>query len=280
MRRTTLAGAAFGVLGLLGGLLAVVGPAEAGSPVATAPATAATTAAAKPKGWNMQKPFAREVVRPGDTDASPRAIEHVTELQYRLRWVGAFNGPITGYYGSLTRGAVKKYQRRMDLKVTGRATHKTWKRLIPQTVKARPLIHPKCKNGMGWHICYDRYRHQVTLWKRGNLRNSWLVRGGDRGYETRTGTFHVYKRDKRHTSGIYGTKMPFSQFFSGGQAFHGSPFLMDPWQDHSHGCVNMYIEDARQLWSMTSKVRLNVHIYGKWDRLAGPGIGSRSLDRM
>ncbi len=79
-------------------------------------------------------------------------------------------------------------------------------------------------------------------------------------------------------SSIYGTPMPYSQFFSGGQAFHGSPFMMDPWQDHSHGCVNMYIEDARQLWSMTHDVNLNVHIHGRWDRTAGAvGAGARGL---
>ncbi|MBA2640542.1 MAG: murein L,D-transpeptidase [Nocardioidaceae bacterium] len=270
---------------LIAGLLVTGASSAAGATVpaaTTADASPASTPASTGKGgdWNMQKRFAREVVRYGDEDSSPRRIEHVTELQYRLRWVGAFNGPVTGYFGDLTKAAVRRFQHRVGLHVNGIANHKTWAKLIPRTVKARPLIHNKCKDGIGWHICYDRYRHQVTLWKKGNLRNSWLVRGGKRGYETRVGTFRVYMRDKDHVSGIYGTAMPYSQFFSGGQAFHGSPFMIDPWQDHSHGCVNMYIEDARQLWSMTSRVNLNVHIYGKWDRMAGPGVGTRSLDLM
>ncbi len=41
--------------------------------------------------------------------------------------------------------------------------------------------------------------------------------------------------------------------------------MMDPFVDHSHGCVNMYIEDAHQLWRLTSQVRLKVHVYGAWD---------------
>ncbi len=48
--------------------------------------------------WNMQQPFAREVVRRRDRDKNPRHIEHVTELQYRLRWVGAYHGPVSGYF--------------------------------------------------------------------------------------------------------------------------------------------------------------------------------------
>jgi len=274
MRRATATLVAAGAM--MVGLLTAVGPAGATGAAPAAPA--APAAAPRADGhWNMQRPFAREVVRRKDRDRDPRHIEHVTELQYRLRWVGAYGGPINGYYNGKVRDAVKRYQKRVGLHVNGTANHQTWAKLIPQTVKARGKIHRLCKHGIGWHVCYDRYRHQVTLWKKGKLRNSWLVRGGDRGYETRTGTFRVFRRDKDHVSSIYGTPMPFSQFFSGGQAFHGSPFMMDPWQDHSHGCVNMYIEDARQLWSMTHNVNLNVHINGRWDRTAGPGVGARGL---
>ncbi len=264
MRRVTASLMAAGAM--VAGLMVAVGPAQA-SGAAEAPAAPAASAPDASR-WTMQRPFAREVVRFRDKDKSPYKIEHVTELQYRLKWVGAYKGSVSGYFNKATRQAVKKYQRRVHIKATGVATHQTWAKLIPKTVKARPLIPRLCKEGIGWHICYDRYRHQVTLWKRGELRNSWLVRGGDRGAATRTGTFRVYSRDKDHVSGIYGTPMPYSQFFSGGQAFHGSSKMMDPWQDHSAGCVNMYIEDARQLWSMTSDVNLNVHIHGRWDRHA------------
>jgi lipoprotein-anchoring transpeptidase ErfK/SrfK len=82
--------------------------------------------------------------------------------------------------------------------------------------------------------------------------------------ETRTGHFRVFYRNIDHVSSLYNSPMPYSQFFSGGQAFHGSTYMMDPFSGHSHGCVNMYIEDARQLWSLTSNVRLGVHVYGRW----------------
>ncbi len=59
--------------------------------------------------------------------------------------------------------------------------------------------------------------------------------------------------------------MPYSQFFDGGQALHGSGLMMDPFVGHSHGCINMYIEDARQLWNLTHNKRLYVSVYGAWD---------------
>ena len=235
--------------------------------LAAAPSEAATagTSMARER-WSMHDRFAREVVRRGDTDSGtyfPR-IEHVRELQYRLRWAGVYRGPVTGYFGDLTSAAVKRFQSRAKLKVTGVATHATWSTLIRRTVRGRGDVRPICR-GKGWNLCYDRTRHSVTLWHAGVLWNAWLVRGGDRGYETRTGAFRVYWRSKRHVSTIYGTPMPYSQFFSGGQAFHGSPFMTDPFVGHSHGCVNMYVEDARQLWNLTVGKRVDVGVYGAWD---------------
>jgi lipoprotein-anchoring transpeptidase ErfK/SrfK len=97
------------------------------------------------------------------------------------------------------------------------------------------------------------------------MRNAWLVRGGEYDLQTRVGNFHVFYRDIDHVSSIYDTPMPYSQFFSGGQALHGSGFMVDPFYEHSHGCINMYIQDARQLWRLTSTKRLGVSVYGSWD---------------
>ncbi|MGH3497509.1 MAG: L,D-transpeptidase family protein [Nocardioidaceae bacterium] len=214
--------------------------------------------------FNFQGPLAREVTRRGDADTSPEHIQHVTELQYRLRWAGVYGGPITGTFGPRTEHAVRVFQWRNRLFVSGVATHRTWSALIRQTLRGRAILPYRCGHGVGVHLCYDRLHHQVTLWKGHRLWNAWLVRGGDRGYETRTGRFSVYWRDRYHVSSIYGSAMPFSQFFSGGEAFHGSPFMMNPFVGHSHGCVNMYYEDARQLWRDTRGVHINVHVYGAW----------------
>jgi hypothetical protein len=92
-----------------------------------------------------------------------------------------------------------------------------------------------------------------------------LARSGDIGYETRTGNFTVYYRDIDHISRLYGTSMPYSQFFSGGQAFpritvhDGSVGRPQPrLHQHVH-------QDARQLWSLTSDKTLRVSVYGAWD---------------
>jgi peptidoglycan hydrolase-like protein with peptidoglycan-binding domain len=260
------------ITGLLVTALLTLGATEGMSPQPTVAAEATSpesTPAAMAVGhhhhhWNMQRRFAREVTKYGNTDTDAYHIQHVYELQYRLTWAKVYAGPVTGHFGPLTRGAVKRFQKKVHLRVTGVANHQTWRELIKRTVRARGLIPHICET-RGWHACYDRKRHQLTLWHKGRIRNSWLGRSGDRGVETRLGNFTVYYRDKDHVSSLYDLPMPYSQFFSGGQALHGSVLMVDPWVDHSHGCINLYIKDARQLWSLTSQVKLYVTVYGAWD---------------
>jgi gamma-glutamylcyclotransferase (GGCT)/AIG2-like uncharacterized protein YtfP len=216
--------------------------------------------------FSMRQQWAREVTRYGDEDTSVHHIEHVRELQYRLTWAGVMRTGVNGRFGTATRAAVKRYQRtERGLDPTGIATHKTWAHLIHDTIRHRGLIPRVCKTD-GWHACYDRSGHQVTLWHDGEMRNAWLVRGGDFGMETRVGTHAVFARSRHHYSQMYDSPMPYAQFFDGGQALHGSVYMIDPFLDHSHGCVNMYLEDARQLWRITSNKHLVVTVYGAWDK--------------
>lgn len=220
------------------------------------------SASASHDGWRTTR-FAREVVTFGERDRSVYDIEHVRELQWRLKRERLYRFRPTGRYGTATRAAVQRFQQRHDLRVTGNANRATWRILLQRSNHNMHTARRRC-GGEGWHICYDRRHHQATLWRNGLLWNSWLVRGGGRAYKTRLGDFTVFRREERHRSSIYGSPMPYSQFFSGGQALHGSRSMMDPYDGHSHGCVNMYVEDARQLWSLTHHRRLRVHVYGRW----------------
>jgi hypothetical protein len=225
----------------------------------------AVTAAPAEAGTYLRQPFSRETVQRGDVDVSPYDIEHVYEVQIRLRRLGLLSATPNGRFGPQTHDAVKRFQRSRRLRVTGRVGAATWKRLIPQSTFGKASAPKACRTA-GWHVCYDRKRHQASLYHNGGLHNSWLVRGGGYSTQTRTGNFTVQWRDKDHRSSQYdGAPMPYSQFFSGGQALHGSRYMMNPYQGHSHGCVNFWVEDARQLWNLTYDKTLHVHVYGAWD---------------
>lgn len=243
---------------LVGVLLLAVAVLTSSYAVPAPPANAAAR-------WTLTDPFSREVVRPGDVDGDPYHIEHVYEVQRRLKRLGLFDVTPTGVFGEITEAGVKTFQRRNDLAATGVVNYRTWRLLIRRSVRGRPTVPAGCKAD-GWHACYSRRWHQVNLYHDGRLLNSWLVRGGSAETPTRTGTFLVYYRDIDHVSATFdGAPMPYSQFFSGGQALHGSRLMMDPYVGHSHGCVNFWTEDARQLWRLTADKQLWVHVYGPWD---------------
>lgn len=213
--------------------------------------------------WDMTSPFAREVVRPGDVDRDVYNIEHVHEVQIRLRRLGLLHAAPDGVYGPRTTRAVRVFQRRSGLRDTGTVNYRTWRPLIRKSLRGRAKVPAACTSA-GWHVCYDRTWYQASLYRNGRLHNSWLVRGGSADAKTRVGSFTVYRRSKNHVSNIYGAPMPYAQFFSGGQALHGSRAMMNPLEGHSHGCVNFWVEDARQLWRLTHDKHLRVHVYGAW----------------
>ena len=214
---------------------------------------------------DLSQPFTREPVERGDADTDTYNIEHVYEVQIRLRRLGYLAAVPNGAFGSQTEDAVKRFQRARGLRPTGRVDAQTWAPLISRSTFGQGELPGVCTRA-GWHVCYDRPRHQASLYHDGMLYNSWLVRGGGYDTQTRVGNYEVQWRDEDHTSRTYGgAPMPYSQFFSGGQALHGSRYMMSPYEGHSHGCVNFWVEDARQLWNLTSTRRLFVHVYGAWD---------------
>lgn len=83
------------------------------------------------------------------------------------------------------------------------------------------------------------------------------IRSGRKGYLTRTGRFTVYWRHKNHVSDIYDAPMPYSQFFSGGQAMHATPGSVYK-APGSHGCINLSNRNARLLWNL---LKLNEAVY-------------------
>jgi peptidoglycan hydrolase-like protein with peptidoglycan-binding domain len=98
----------------------------------TKPTKAAATPTAKPS------PSATPTAKPRPT--RPEAVlqpgdrgEKVRELQHRLRQLEWYSGSITGTYRSSTTKAVKGFQKKHKLVVTGRVDQRTWTVLVGMT---------------------------------------------------------------------------------------------------------------------------------------------------
>jgi len=105
----------------------------------------------------------------------------------------------------------------------------------------------------------------------GNLEYWGPVSGGrgycpdiGRGCHTLTGTFTIFSKEG---AGCYSTKfpvgrggapMPYCMFFHGGFALHGSYEV--PGYNASHGCVRMFVNDAKWLNQEFIQDRRDIHV--------------------
>jgi len=136
----------------------------------------------------------------------------------------------------------------------GYAGPKTWQvmRAVArqQAAAGSPNRAGRCPVNRGRIACVDLTR-QISWIQDGSklVKGPVPVRTGRNKDETRTGLHRVYWRHKHHVSSIYHVKMPYSQFFDGGQAFHSIPGSV--WaQPGSHGCINMRPADAASYWRL------------------------------
>jgi hypothetical protein len=149
--------------------------------------------------------FWRETTKYGDRDTDVYHIQHVRELQHRLKRAGLFAAhQPTGNFYSYTKSELIKFQRRNNLCGTGVADQQTWRVLIKKTTKGFGRVPAGCE-GSGWWVCYDRTLHELFAYQDGKIRNVWLVRGGSYSEPTRPGTFRVFAKYSYKLSTAYGT---------------------------------------------------------------------------
>lgn len=89
----------------------------------------------------------------------------------------------------------------------------------------------------------------------------WPVSTARRGYYTPTGYFRPYSLQTMHYSKKYdNSPMPYSIFFTGGFAIHGTPHVGNLGRPASHGCVRLHPSNARALFEIVSRDREDTRI--------------------
>ncbi len=81
--------------------------------------------------------------------------------------------------------------------------------------------------------------------------STWPVSTARRGYRTPTGSYKPYSLERMHYSKLYDyTPMPYSIFFHGGYAIHGTTETRNLGRPVSHGCVRLSPDNARSLFEL------------------------------
>jgi lipoprotein-anchoring transpeptidase ErfK/SrfK len=85
----------------------------------------------------------------------------------------------------------------------------------------------------------------------GQLRHSWPISSGRRGFETPTGTYRPQRLEREWYSRQYDdAPMPYSVFFSGGYAIHGGHRRVGG--PASHGCIRLTTGNAAAFYALVS----------------------------
>jgi lipoprotein-anchoring transpeptidase ErfK/SrfK len=99
-------------------------------------------------------------------------------------------------------------------------------------------LDSRCRTGRV--MCVNKATRTLTWVVSGKPTMVMWARFGGPGHETREGTFSVLRKYEYVISNLYFTPMPYSMFFSGGQAVHySSNFARIGYAGASHGCVNI-----------------------------------------
>ncbi|WP_019874772.1 L,D-transpeptidase [Sporichthya polymorpha] len=112
-------------------------------------------------------------------------------------------------------------------------------------------------------ICVDKSKRVVRLVNNGKISVRLDARFGSSRTPTRNGMFRVYWKSRNHVSSLYGSAMPFSLFFSGGQAIHySSDFARRGYSGASHGCVNT--RDYSRMRKLFDRTPTGTRVYIYW----------------
>lgn len=101
----------------------------------------------------------------------------------------------------------------------------------------------------------DLSSQTLTVQLDGNRLYVWKISSGRKGYRTPIGTFSPKRLERMWYSTKYdNSPMPFSIFFYGGYAIHGTTDLSNLGRPASHGCVRLHSDNARILFDLVRKV--------------------------
>jgi len=246
------------------------------TPAPPAPSSASPdpTPASPTPATDSPSPSPTEPPTPAPLLGSGDRGDKVRALQARLKEIAWYYGDVTGSYDAATVKAVRGFQAKREIPVTGSVDRETMDRLVAMTstpsheamynIQPEPgALDSRCLSGRV--LCIDKASRTLRWVIDGHVVQTLDARFGSTisNTPTREGVFSVYSMDADHVSRLYGSSMPFAMFFSGGQAVHySSDFAAVGYNGASHGCVN--IRDYDGVKWLFSQVHIGDKVVVYW----------------
>lgn len=100
-------------------------------------------------------------------------------------------------------------------------------------------------------ITVDKTAQRVSVVVDGRQRYDWPVSTARWGYSTPNGVYRPQRLERKWYSRKYdGSPMPYSIFFYGGYAIHGSYEVSRLGRPASHGCIRLHPKNAAKLFAL------------------------------
>lgn len=92
---------------------------------------------------------------------------------------------------------------------------------------------------------------------------TWAISSGKSGFGTPRGSYRPYMLKRMHYSSKYNNSpMPYSIFFRGGYAIHGTSYVGMLGRPASHGCIRLATGNAAKLFAMVQREGASISITG------------------
>ncbi|MFK7901262.1 MAG: L,D-transpeptidase [Nitratireductor sp.] len=100
----------------------------------------------------------------------------------------------------------------------------------------------------------DVSEQKMYVYRNGVLRHKWRVSTARKGFSTPRGSWRPTRMHKEYYSKkYYNSPMPYSIFYYGGYAIHGTNAIKRLGRPASHGCVRLHPKNAARLFNMVKR---------------------------
>jgi hypothetical protein len=103
-------------------------------------------------------------------------------------------------------------------------------------------------------VTVDISKQRMNVYVEGHRKYTWKVSTARKGYSTPSGDYRPQWISRMHYSRKYdNSPMPYSVFYNGGYAIHGTKYVSRLGKPASHGCVRVHTSNARRLYKLVKK---------------------------
>ena len=127
-------------------------------------------------------------------------------------------------------------------------------RLVIAIATLAALLGLLARADAGIVVTVDKTAQRLSVSVDGSPRYEWPVSTARWGYRTPNGTYRPERLERKWFSRKYDwSPMPYSIFFDGGYAIHGSYEISHLGRPASHGCIRLHPENAAVLFGLVKE---------------------------